>query len=91
MKTYNFELFISLTVILFYAIKFSLCYKHRIKKDVVNLVLYSTAMVPKQTIKNSFDKSIAGYYKKSNRINMFFYVVVLLEILLQGFTELLSI
>jgi hypothetical protein len=81
----NFTRLLAVLLAFFVFLKFISLFYHGVHERKMAIFLGSLGIMSKQTIKNTAIKSLKKYFKASNTINKFFYVVILAFSLFCGF------
>jgi hypothetical protein len=66
-------------------VKIALIYKVGLRHNKAGVFMYSIFLYRKQTIKNTFSDRLRKYYKASNEVNVWFYMVLFLLLGLYAF------
>lgn len=75
---------LGLIILCFVISKVYLLYSKGLAKNFTELFYLSLVPISKQGIKNTFQDKVKSYYKVSNKVNYFFYVVFAFAALVFG-------
>lgn len=84
-------LHILLAVIAFFIVlKFIVLLYNGVRADRVAVFLITLGIMSRQTIRNTDSKSLKSYYRASNAVNKFFYIILLSFCIFCGFVFLIK-
>lgn len=74
------KLLVAILVITFLLLKFALIRMYGLREEVFRLFQLTLGFMSKVVVDNTYFEDLQKYYKVSNRVNLFFYLAIILVI-----------
>lgn len=86
----NFLHILLIVIAFFIIIKFIVLLYNGVRTDRFSIFLITLGLMSRQTIRNTDSKSLKSYYRVSNTVNKFFYIILLSFCIFCGFVFLIK-